>query len=338
MSRSDAIQAVNIKHTERTKLSQNQYSQEALIQKAQQTTNAEIVKNMDSSKVYAFEVTTTTIGTTAASKFSAEVQTSIENLIKSSNDIMQIIFLVLLSSSDSVTAQLAQAANTMTQLKDVSNNLSTIALGMEEYYNFLTKATLKNDASTPLNTANGDYNLTYTSLTSTYKDANGNTYDLSNLKKALTTLGGLILPITGNDNEQAEKIKKALERIGSIVNTSMTQVTWGTANEKLVEEDAAYFSNSSNTGIYDKTNNNKHNFNNTNDTTANSTVLSQLQTNLISLANDLTTGANSASSSNTTTNAQLNALQSIFQQIFSSASNTLKILQDISNAQLSKIN
>ena len=74
----------------------------------------------------------------------------IEQLIGNSKDILQILFLVLLSSTENVTTATANTANVITSLKGVSNTLSQAASGMEAYYNFLTKATnVTTDGKTP---------------------------------------------------------------------------------------------------------------------------------------------------------------------------------------------
>ena len=246
----------------------------------------------------------------------------IEQLIGNSKDILQILFLVLLSSTENVTTATANTANVITSLKGVSNTLSQAATGLEAYYNFLTKATNTNSSGSISTGSITDWELCGAALTDssmpgagagTPCDSSGTTYSLSPLKTALEQICG----VTITDTDSNVTIMSYMTRMQNIINSNLIKING--SNSKTTTDDFKYFNTIKTSGpVY-------------------STGATTLASTVASLQSDLVTATNSATTQNTTTNAQFNSLEAIFQQIFSSASDALTMFKDVTQGSIGKI-
>ena len=242
------------------------------------------------------------------------LRTTVENLLNGTTDILQLIFLVFLSCSDTVSTNMANSANIMTQLKGVSGRLTVAAQGLQSYYTFLTRATQLNKTDTTSTLT--DYQLNGAKLFGTFYDAAGNSYDLSALKTALNDIGGANLTSTSS----AADVKAAMTAMAATIHSDLVQVNAGTNSSTTTDD--GYFTSIG--GYIGKS-------------VSTSVAQGDLGSYASALSGDLTSATNSAASLNTTNNAELSALEAIYQQIFTSSTNVLKMAQDMANQSIAVI-
>jgi hypothetical protein len=279
--------------------------------------------------------TPTSKDSAAASVFNPEIRAFIESLMSNAEDMLQKLFLQLMSCSDATTSKLVDTTNVISQLKVVSNDLSSISQGMQAYYNFLTKATNVYGSGSLITAWNLPFITTSSGLSNvnvfkqTFLDAAGNQYNLSALKTALINVGGASEAdlTSSNSTTATTAIKNAFIKMASVMGGQLEQVNANTNNTPYTT-DMAYILGASGTGT--GTDSIAGSF-------GNASSNSSLASDLMSLAGDTFTAGNSAAGVNTTVNAQLNALQAIYQQIYTVSTNTIKMAQDISNSLISKI-